>query len=68
MEKYTTRTLKQINEEKKDFKVCSRCGHICYFQTKDCVQCEGRQFHKITEKEISECLEMFGGSERIRVR
>ena len=68
MDKYTTRTLKQINEDKQDFKVCTKCGHICYYQNKECVECEGKQFHKITEIEISECLEEFGGTERIRVR
>jgi len=70
-QKNKTRTLKQISENRMDFKVCNNldgCAKINYHDNEKCVECGNKSFHKITKKEILECIQICGEDEEIEVR
>lgn len=53
-------TIDYIESHPDDFKVCTECGAINWYENKQCIMCHSKSFRGLTEKDIKAIKEIYG--------
>ena len=56
-------SITQIAGKPNDFKYCNVCGHINWYENKNCIGCNKKKFNKMTDEDAKDLLKDFKGEE-----
>jgi len=52
-------TIEYIINKPNDFKCCTGCGQINWYENENCINCYNDRFIKLTDKDIQSLLEVY---------
>jgi len=51
--------VSSILNKPEDYKVCTKCGKINWYERENCISCGSRRFRKVRRKDVLSLIEYF---------